>query len=185
MFYHFSSPSFIFCLFWEFFSIFSYYILLICFNIQLPYLIPRVFLLFSDILCTQYSILVIWKQVHHWVYFYSPTLPLFMSGCIFLFVSVFLFHGGSLQMSAVNQWWLAQIQCQQRSPIWSGVKKETVFSAQQLNYDAASLWKQRGCAAGLGSPGARPSPAREVCTALLCSSWSDLHCDGLFCSSKS
>lgn len=53
----------------------------------------------------------------------------------------------------VNRWSLGPIQCQQESPVWGAVKKETLFNAGsltgiQLNYGALS-----------GGPADRPPSA--------------------------
>ena len=55
----------------------------------------------------------------------------------------------------VNRWPLTPVHHQQESPVWGVVKKETVFSAKQLDYDTArlgngSIVKQQGCEAALG-----------------------------------
>ena len=43
-------------------------------------------------------------------------------------------------MPGDNQWSLVQLKCQQEFPVWGVVKRETVFSAKQLDCDTA-----RGC----------------------------------------
>ena len=55
--------------------------------------------------------------------------------------------------SAVNWWLLVPAQCQQQSPIWGVVKKETLFSTN------SSVIMQHGCESALG-PG--PSWARQL-----------------------
>ena len=71
-----------------------------------------------------------------------------------LFLILSTFHWLELWHKPVNWSW-APNQCQQESPVWGVVKKETVFSAKQLDYDTArlgngSIVKQQGCEAALG-----------------------------------
>ena len=83
-------------------------------------------------------------------------------------------------MSTVNPGLLVPSQCQQESPVWDVVKKETLFSVKQLNFNTAGLWRQEGYKAALG-PGF--SLVRQLCSSpllndMLCSapSWPVLHC---------
>lgn len=56
----------------------------------------------------------------------------------------------------------------------SEVKKKTLFSAKQLSWDTAPLWKQHGYQAAFSGP----SQARQLCSALLRSA---LLCVGFLC----
>lgn len=61
---------------------------------------------------------------------------------------------------------MTPIQCQQESPIWAVVKKESLFCAKQLNCatapcEAAAL----RCSTAAWAPWARPSAATQLCPA--------------------
>ena len=75
---------------------------------------------------------------------------------------------------------LHHIQYHQGSPIWGAVKKETLFTAKQLNCDLARLWKQHTVEQLQGQAvlGPDPSPPRLLCSAPCRSA---LCCTGLLC----